>query len=253
MSRIYFHSPSDTEEIYGRERAWMGCFLEDLARGLTVSRFNCTDLARFLPKDAWPLNELNEANGSAVRFAGALELWMRGGAPSESWVVGGQRYDCWQMTLNTCMAVGNDATKLCARLHGQCEIHAYVEGPNRAWLAGVVREGIRCGLMRDGGNEKERGQWSRLADWLEQRKDEPVVTSYSVCEGFPNPGVAGNVDEDGWHATPPQSRWDTAMARLRENDGGLEIKPEDWAEYRFGHCKDAFWLWERARLDRNQT
>ncbi|GAA4304598.1 hypothetical protein GCM10023178_11830 [Actinomadura luteofluorescens] len=33
-----------------------------------------------------------------------------------------------------------------ARLHAQCELHGYVEGPNRAWLADVIDQGPAAGV-----------------------------------------------------------------------------------------------------------
>jgi hypothetical protein len=250
MSRIYFHSPSETREIYGRERARMGCLTDDVAAGILIgSGYFADRLAPMMPSDAFPLRDAREKHqGWVFDFAHSLRLWMKDG---NSWVVDGERYDCWQLDLNTVLAVGNDALKLCARLHGQCEIHAYVEGPNRAWLADIIRQGVRDGVMRDGGygppNDYGKGQWSELADWLESRSDEPVVCSYSVCDQFPNRAMAGwedDADNDRWYDLPAEERWRLAMIGLREDHPRLT--PDGWSTYRFGHGKDAFWLLDQA-------
>lgn len=240
MSRIYFHSPSETLEISGRERAWMGILCNDLAGGVLYSTFNCLDLAPFVPVGEFPLAALKEEVGSAIRFRNSLDLWRRRG----TWQVEGQEYPAWVLDLNTCLVVGNDAVKLCARLHGQCEIHCYVEGRNRRWLAEIIRQGARSNIMRD-----DRGEWTRLANWLESRSDEPVVCSYSVCEQFPNSTVAGWVEEDAdnprWYALSPERRWFLAMTELQKTL--LELTPEGWQDYRLDGGHDAFWLLEKAQ------
>jgi hypothetical protein len=84
---------------------------------------------------------------------------------------------------------------------------------------------------------------------LRARDDESVVMSYSVCEGFPNPVVAGaappvEVDPDSGHedardafyALPPAEQWSKCLAELRTGVNGLELKPNNWEEFRFMHC-----------------
>lgn len=261
MSRIYFHSPSGHVEVYGRERAWMDCLTRDIAGGVLCSRFRSLDLAHVLPAEAYPREALTPERGSAQRFAEALSLWI--GGHDSAWRVGGEEYDCFSLNLNTAWSLGSDAVRLCARLHGQCEIHAYVEGPNRAWLAGVIQSGVRDRVLRD-----EDSQWTKVAEWLLANADEPAVTSYSVCEQFPNASVAKQaglwspgdghhgVGEDGrewwdgdeWYELPAEKKWELGMQALRSGaaGGGLEMRPGNWATFRFGHCKDAMWLWERA-------
>jgi hypothetical protein len=251
MSRIYFHSPSGNREIYGPERAWMRLLTEELAFGVLRLAPDPRRLAAFLPPGVGPRDALREAPGSHQRFFEALRMWSR--TADTAWVVDGREYDAWQLTLNTVLAIGSDPVKLCARLHGQCEIHAYTEGPNRSWLANLIRQGIGTGVMRDDGYPRPdggrgaAGQWAELAAWLQSREDEPAVTSYSVCEPFPNPGVAGADGKEArelWYAQPPARRWESALAGLRGNHP--ELTPDDWDDYRFGHGKDAFWLVARA-------
>ncbi len=252
MSRIYFHSPHGHREIYGTERAWMGGLTLNVATGILATSF-CTDLACVLPPGAYPLSSLEPQFGSGPRFQSSLALWM--GGYGNHWLVDGKPYDCFEMNLNTCLAVGSDPLKLCARLHGQCEIHAYVEGCDRSWLAAIIRRGVTSGVLRDGIGKHDRGQWTNLAEWLESDGDVPVVTSYSVCAQFPNQGVArdggwepkdeADDGESEWYALSSEERWDICMTALRAS--GPRLRPEGWEAYRFGHNKDAFWLWEQVR------
>src|SRR5262249_15916376 len=98
---------------------------------------------------------------------------------------------------------------------------------------------------------------------------EPVVTSYSVCESFPNSGVANwspppmpegwkpefwEEDEwaaecaeyrseyyeenahDLWYEVPAEEQWRQAMEGLRADAAsGLEMKPDNWQTFRFRH------------------
>jgi hypothetical protein len=100
--------------------------------------------------------------------------------------------------------------------------------------------------------------WPVVVSMLRKRDDEPVVTSYSVCEGFPNHNMvqdAGLIelpfykDSDGkeyedeydtepWDALSAGERWDLGMQALRggEDDTWLELEPERWEypDYHFG-------------------
>lgn len=160
----------------------------------------------------------------------------------------------FQTTLNTALAVGSDPLKLYARLHGQCEVHAFVEGENRKWLADIIQRGLDIGLYRT----VPRGYdgWEAVVTMLRKRDDEPVVTSYSVCESFPNHTIVQNAglinlpfytDEDGkvyedeydidpWEDLTDEERWNLGMNAIRLNEGWLELTPKhwDWPDWYFG-------------------
>lgn len=221
MSRIYFHSPSAEAEIRGSERAWMGCVTTDV--GIAPLK---------------PLRDIRAKIRASYepRDEQGYETLLRVG--NASFVVGDQVVSAWETLLNTCLAIGNDALCLMARLHAQCEIHAWVRGSDRAWIAGVIEEGLRAGLMRQGQG------WPELVEFLRSRDDEPVVTSYSVCDRFPNRHAAGwtpPTDEDGepntdaWYDLPADERWRLAMP-------GIEDMRFDASSLRrpFGHKKTAF-------------
>lgn len=133
----------------------------------------------------------------------------------------------WFISLNTAIAVGNDALRLGARLHGQCEIHCYVEGPNRAWLAGIIEAGRESGFYR------ESMGWESVCGLLRRRDDSPVVTSYSVTEQFPE--FRGGADD----ALTDEQRWEQGVTELRA-DWSLELKPENFATFRFGDGATVF-------------
>lgn len=140
-----------------------------------------------------------------------------------------------------------DDWRLIARLHGQCEIHAYVEGEDRDWLAGIIEGALASGLLREGFDTTidPNSGWRKVIDLLRSRDDEPVVTSYSVCEGFPNLTLVRQEEtwqptrpswEPGeeWYDLPAEEQWATALAALRKKDergSWLRLQPANWATW----------------------
>jgi hypothetical protein len=222
MSRIYFHSPSATAELRGSERAYMGLLCTDL----TVGVFSPDDFGREpLLSRVFP-----HPYSSTMPYGRAFELAMHSGARYEFNLPDGRMVDTFTVCLNTALALGNDVIRLCARLHGQCEIHAWVDGPNRSWLADIIDSGRAASILRD-----DQG-WEDVTALLRARNDEPVVTSYSVCDLFPSRGAADwqdDCDGDGWHDLSDDERWSRAMEGLRRDGTGLEMCPESWTFDRF--------------------
>lgn len=243
MSCVYFHSPNEEAQVRGCERALAGCLTNDI--GLAVLR----------PNDLWA--EDKNRLMAALRHKAELRPKVEPRDLALHFRVDGHSYDItladgtlanvWDVLLNTSMRLGSRPMRLMTRMHAQCEIHLWVDGPNRAWLADIIEEGRRDGLMR-----ADMG-WEAVVTLLRSRADEPVVTSYSVCERFPNAAVAGwkptevggggEADWDAWYELP--DCWDRAMAGLRARGGGLELKPEGFDVFHFGVGVSAIDLMDR--------
>lgn len=253
MSRVYFHSPSGTAELRGSERAWLGALVTDVAVGvLDLQNTSRIDrLKQLIAPDNYMSRQDTTGQGWMLTWARdyetAFKVGMREGLMS--WK--GTHLSTFSMQLNTACVLGNDQLKLAARIHGQCEIHAWVDGPNRAWLAGIMQAGVDAGIYRKGLTYSMSGEWQSQG-WedvialLRSRDDQPVVMSYSVCDGFPSQYVgdwmarrADDVDEDdhsdAWYDLPSEEQWARSMAALRASSDGLEIKPDDWGSFRFTH------------------
>lgn len=215
MSRIYFHSPSGDAEVRGWERASFGVLTDDLCDRFMVSKF---------PGEA-ETKALRELFGIPPGYREPSTYLRHGWEP---WFV---------VALNTTLRIGSDPIKLAARIHGQCEVHCWVDGKNRDWLAGIIEQGRQIGFYR-----RDSG-WESVVELLRKRSDEPVVLSYSVCSQFPNANQIErpeNADDDWFYDLPDEERWSRAFGALVESGGGLELKPDNWATFYFEPIDSAF-------------
>lgn len=256
MSRVYFQSPSGDAALLGSERAWAGSLVSDLSTGL-VSPFVGDQVDRML--ELVPAGHYLHAVDRNT--PGWLPRWLS--SFHTAWRVDlrlhwdGHDFDAWTVGLNTALVVGNDPIRFLARLHAQCEIHTWVDGPHRAWLAGIIAAGRELGFYRpDAG-------WEAVVELLRSRDDEPVVLSYSVTDTFPNSGSSDYMPpwpegvpeqwdaltdaqkqerrdaSEAWYGLDYDERWASGMRWLREQSG-LQMTPEDWPTFRFGHELSAF-------------
>lgn len=239
MSRLYFHTRDEgTVEVLGAERAYIGNLIKDLARP-------------FLPHGAWgvrdvlPLIAYGE-RGDLAEYAdhprAAEMLRLSFDHAEATFTYGGKPVRNLPLGLNTVLAIGNDFMCLLARLDGQCEIHSYVEGPHRAWMAELIEQALTARVLRGGVG------WNDVIELLRSRDDAPVVTSHSVSESFPNESLAdwqppqvgpdeGDLDYDAWYNDYTDAeRWDMAIKGLRAQTGRYEteLSPETLRD-RFGH------------------
>ena len=266
MSCIYFHSPSAEVTVAGTERAWMGCLTDDLGLatvdGPMLSRLDkwcevwlygrrVSDMLASASLDGMSFAKLQDTARLAFRYGPAL------GAERTGVFYQGRSVDPGTLTSNTAMNIGAPHVQLAVRLHNQCEIHAWVDGPNRAWLADLIDAGLHAGTFRD--TPRRDGGWRAVAEMLRSRDDEPVVTSYSACDQFPNaeastwmPAWPEGVPErwdalteadqqarsdrsDAWYDLPSDEQWRMGMDYLRSAPGHLELVPEGFgAAYHFG-------------------
>lgn len=153
-----------------------------------------------------------------------------------------------ELLLNTAVVAGSDAVALLTRIHAHCEVHAWVDGADREWLAGVVEAGREGNVLRPGGN------WEELSSFL-RAGTKPVVMSASIGDTFPTqeyaqfdptevPEHAPCVEtaeaegcdpfelescthEDAWYDLSNEERWERALRGLQERPvhERLQISP----------------------------
>lgn len=263
MSRVYWSDRFDVAELRGSERA----HCDVTVRNMTLGLYDLEDYGRKggydrpprivkLMKDGYPYGY----SWSERRdwFKRDFDLW-RNGFSGGVWLMpDGTEQDAWTVDLNTAMRIGNDQVVLMARLHAQCEIHAWFEGDMREWIAEVIQGGRDTGLFR-----KDQG-WEEVQEFLRQRDNEPVVLSYSVCDGFPNYELirdwhldgapededidAEEISSDKWYEnTTEDERWEQGMAALRKREPEFATQwTRDHWRYHFGYNISAFEINETA-------
>lgn len=313
MSRVYFHSPSGTAELAGAERAW----LNHLACGPAESAWDldgtygferaCQILAmvpevadgkygaNFLHTYLREAQEQDRRNKSLFegrrpgtplpgstnyepikRLVSSLKTSLRVQGV-DMLVCGGVRLNSRNVDLNTALVAGSDPIALAAKIHGWCESHAWVEGPDRAWLAGVIEHGIETALYRRGmGWEQPREYDSGpgVIPLLRSRDDEPVVMSYSVCDGFPDESVGSwmppwpdgvprdwnkltveqqeqrSARQQQWYELTAEQQWEISMDGLRGDYPWARLSADTLREVTFHLPVTAYDLISADREDR---
>lgn len=260
MSSVAFHSPDqETVRVGGAERHWMAAMVRRIFDGvLDVRSYPSMDDSSFkrmmrLLKPADSLHSYQDLHKAAEFLPSAIEH----GFDDDRLSWNGNPVNPFSMSLNTALIVGSDPIRLSARIHAQCEIHGWVDGRNRDWMAGIIEEGLSSGVFRDA-RQTQYGNWPGVIALLRRTAETPVVMSYSVCESFPNPGIAMpepdktwkemSEDEqqawmdkqDEWREQDAGKQWDQAFAALKESDMGLEIKPDNWKTFHFDPKISAF-------------
>ncbi len=273
MSSVAFHSPNhDTVRVGGAERIWAGLLCTRIMHGVwglddfpTLDRPPLNRLLRMVPDGHYVHDYARRADpgGTSRALCAALSV----DADCLSW--NGHCVDGFTLALNTALVIGGDPLRLSARVHGSCEIHGWVDGPNRAWLADVVEEGLTSGVLRRA-HQTQYENWPGVVALLRSTSRTPVVMSYSVTESFPNAHLARpptklysamtederaacDAEVEAWYELDAGTQWEQAFAALQAADDSLEIRPANWRSFRFTHRLSAFDLlaedWE-TRFDR---
>lgn len=255
MSAVIFHSLSGEARLRGSERARLGHLAQGVAEAawdlhggtgyerakrilalapdpgylgpmltaaLEQEAHNSAEIARdwrHARTDYGPRRQLVSALQTNLRVSGLMLD------------VDGQAVHTTDLGFNTALLAGSDPVKLAAKIHGYCEVHCWVDGPDRSWLAGIMQAGLHGGLYRrglwysdapDGPADKWASQgWDEVIALLLSRADEPVVMSYTVCDSFPNA-------EFGWMPPWPDGvpkRWD---ALSEEQQAARSERSEAW-------------------------
>jgi hypothetical protein len=166
-------------------------------------------------------------------------------------------WDPFDLQLNTIVDIGSDSLIFVARVHAQCEIHGYVMGNNREWLANIIEKGLDTKILREETQGYGKG-WRDVIELLKKDSETPVVMDYSVTESFPHAPPtefecicseeAENNEEDCPHCgyyidfdeLSYKKQWEKSFKWLRECSESLEMKPENWSEMGFGDGKTVF-------------
>ena len=190
MSIVYFHTSDGEAELAGAERHHCASLAESLGAGLLCYHAEALGLSR------------------AYREPGMFRV----AVGEQKLKVAGEEIDGWPVLLNTAMVLGSDVLAFMTRLHAQCEIHGWVAGEDRAWLAALITTGLDTGVLRRTVREYSNG-WEDVIALLRARDDGPVGMSYSVCSQFPHRGML-DVDELAWDGMTRYERFSACMPTI---------------------------------------
>lgn len=258
MTTITFHTPAGAAQVAGSERHHAHLLIHRLTHAAMAPQHLRERYRALVPPKAHL--DIIKPEGWARMFSNWWQTW---GAPDDLplTVPGVGTLSPWDLSLNTAIVLGSDPLELMARVHGTCELHGWVDGEHRAFLADVVAMGLADKLLRHGQG------WEAVLQLLEDSDSTPVVMSYSGSAGFPDPNLAGfPIDPEEtpdqwvarWEALPVDDQWQACMAALRAAAAltgpvPLQIDPEEWGLDRFG-CPGwsvlelEAWLDERPHL-----
>lgn len=242
MSHITFASENLEARVSGPEMARMHLLCGDLLKAsvgrLYDSKESPSWLRKYLPPDFYALGSVGaEFDQLARNWLGRYESYL---------LIAGERISCRALALNTAMAIGNDAIKFVARMNAQCELHCYVRGRNRAWLADIIARGYEARILRFGMG------WEGAIHILRADSRDAVILSYSVTDPFPDMQMVYERDLWGenalgdeerrteWEGLPRGRRWMLGLQALYESESGLELKPDGWDNYYFESGVTAF-------------
>lgn len=234
MGTIRFHTQDRTVALSGRARHAMQRIVTNITIGAILARLGDLDnvqkwLVSVLPQKYKNCYETRKM--ALFDLQGVFNCW------EQKLDINGEITIANIVALNTALAIGCDPVKLLARLDGQCEIHCWVDGGNREWLANVIIDGLNKHIYNN-----EHG-WGNVVELLLNEKSSPVVCSYSVTDKFPNFGYIPknhpeSLSEDDFDALPVNEAWDLCMIGLKERESHkLELAPESFSgfSYHEGH------------------
>lgn len=240
MSSITFHTRDEDVSVGGAERAYMGFLCDRLTFAvldIELASINSNEMRSRLMRVVRPGHYLHDMtpDKQVLSLPAALSC----GHDTLQW--NGHHIDFWHVVLNTALALGSDAVRLSARIHASCEIHGWVAGQNRLWLADIIEGGLTDDVLRQA-HQTQYGNWPAVLKLLRSSTQSAVVMSYSVTDDFPP-----------WdHENDCPKDWGTAFLELMASGGGLELCPDTWSTHRYGTGLTALDLtapdWS-ARLD----
>jgi hypothetical protein len=290
MSCIYFTSREGTARLKGSEREWLrqvahriGATAWDInprhlddfgiSRALTLMDMLGTSAPDYLRSAVAAIRaETGSYNLEARRrFLESILLALHADGLTIT-IDGFEPLRTRDIQLNTALALGSPQVQLAAKINGWCESFAWFDGPDRAWAANIIQDGLDTGLYRRGipnadwniDNEARWHSqgWDDVQALLRANADSPVVMSYSGSERFPEPGdsdwdrpTPDNEDDwddyhEAWSALPETTQFDLGMSWLRRERPWAQITPGNLATETFGYGVTIYDLYAPDRDER---
>jgi len=185
VSTVYFSSPSGTAGLHGIEHARLWHLVRDITTGILAVRRPGGGRERMeeltgieAPEDFRAFQQSTVVEYRFVNHA----------SPGITWR--GEPLNMPAFVANTAIVAGSDPVRLAVRMIEQCDDHCWVEGPDRAWLAAIIGQGLDAGVfharvLNYGDTQKEAEQAVRefAETALSQAQDTPGGTARSSPPG----------------------------------------------------------------------
>jgi len=220
MSRVYFSSVNKEVELWGAERALASCYIDKMALSILNIEQNYKDLYNILSPQHYLKNIQDPLEQKISYMEMAIRSHYGGG---NLFILDGKPLNTWHMILNTAMVIGSNPIRFFCRLHAQCEIHAYIKGKNKKWLAQIIQEGLKSHIYR------EEAGWKEIINFLLEDNKNTVVMSYSVTDSFPSPSILEIYEDEArekFYNKPIEKQWKKCLNVIYKNPF-LEIKPDN--------------------------
>jgi len=255
MSRIYFHTPTGTGEVLGSERFHLGGLIDDY-----------TDTFLRKIQDTYPdrirgivspkaLAENIRLYNTPQEFRKTFTALSSYNKRLLAWK--GTEFETFSTKMNTAHRSGDDDLILATMIYSTCEVHGWVDGPDREWFADKIDHALCAGTFR------ESHGWEGVIELLLANDHGEVVMSYSVTGGFPDLRIVSpDIDWDDygacsqaekrWEELGAEGRWKAGMGALHR-DGTLQISPLKWGRQYAGAnfaLQDLMYDDWRERLDK---
>lgn len=252
MSRVHFTSHSRESELHGSERAYLGGLVRDLALAVLKPDWRRDELERLLREpEQWA--HLGKRWPDVAQWVNQFSTrW----AVGENWLTfEGRDLSPFEISLNTATLIGSLQLKAAAWIHGQCEVHGYVEEKDREWLADIFEEGVESGVYRRGLRTIPQG-WEGVIEHLRCGDGGPVVMGYSTTDGFPSRHAITDADHQSlgpdaqelFYELPREEQWAIGLRWIYSDEARLGPFSPDNLDRTYGCSVTAFDLFDDDRL-----
>lgn len=213
MSSVLFDTrDGGRARLSGSEYVYMSMLVGDvLCATLPMSS---TITTNYIVEGHYLLNSLRKGGIGSPDWEASLRAAVHAlGDRSSLFSYKGKPVTTFALSCNTVMAIGNHVMAFVAKFAGAAAGHLLVEGHNKEWLAQVIRDGLKIGVLRS------RMGWDDVIALLETGDPEPVVTHFSGTDSFPRYDWQlrdKSLEQEEWSELSEEERWDLSEEFLRE-------------------------------------
>jgi len=233
MSRILFDAIDKSADLYGRERYFMDSNIQVIGNGLIrreLEQYNIhsdeteikfikpdptSHICKYLKK-----NHLDNTDIDSIVLHCSIGAF---GSEQETMIfdeVVGNFVPRFTWYYNRAMTHGSDPIKMCALIHGSCELHGYILREDFEWFCKVVNDGLDNKIFR-----REQG-WDEVLNLFKETTGDVIVLSYTVTEEFPHASMISDEEDPDWfYDLSYEEQFNRCFDVLSKNEG-LRISPD---------------------------